>query len=327
MSRMALMGCLLLTGCGAARTKMAAGQRLAPGLVDLPWRNEGAAGWTKLGRLEPGSWRAWEGEGQQTFDEYVAFRPRRPSPEQRTVCIQPYGEAAESVLRICQNYLKCFLQLPTTVLDSRATPEGTMREEGCGFGPQHHTDKFHTDLREGCLRRRPDAIAVMGVTTLDIYSGSFNYVFGEAYKRGGIGVCSVARAMPTGKRVRGAPHLSLDLRRLLKVVSHEVVHIFGLPHCARYYCVMNGYIDLSELDRAPMHLCPPCLKKLQWCLGFSHERRFRELAEFHGGTPASDWDRRWYRRLAMNKWTPDQSFVAHSGPRKPYEDPFALGEE
>ena len=66
----------------------------------------------------------------------------------------------------------------------------------------------------------------------------------------------------------------------MKVLTHETGHIFGLPHCIYFACVMNGSNHLQESDRRPLHLCPVCLRKLQLSVGFDVVKRYRELASF-----------------------------------------------
>ena len=64
------------------------------------------------------------------------------------------------------------------------------------------------------------------------------------------------------------------------MLAHEVGHIFGLAHCIYYKCAMNGSNSLEESDRRPLHLCPICLKKLQWNREFDIIRRYERLKEF-----------------------------------------------
>lgn len=55
---------------------------------------------------------------------------------------------------------------------------------------------------------------------------------------------------------------ALVLRRTMKILAHELSHLFGLKHCIYYQCVMNGWASLEEMDKSPLHLCPICLRKL-----------------------------------------------------------------
>jgi archaemetzincin len=57
--------------------------------------------------------------------------------------------------------------------------------------------------------------------------------------------------------------------------------MFGLAHCIFFNCVMNGSNHLDESDRRPMHLCPVCLRKLQFSVGFDVVQRYEKLAGFY----------------------------------------------
>jgi archaemetzincin len=126
-----------------------------------------------------------------------------------------------------------------------------------------------------------DAITYLGVTMGDLYpEPSWNFVFGEASLDERVGVYSFARFSPrfTGERKPSATKL---LRRSLAVLSHEAGHMFGITHCVRYECLMNGSNSLDELDRQRAALCPECLQKLAWNIGFDVVARYRALRDFY----------------------------------------------
>jgi archaemetzincin len=55
---------------------------------------------------------------------------------------------------------------------------------------------------------------------------------------------------------------------------------------------MNGSNHLAESDRRPLHLCPVCLRKLQWSIGFDVLERYRALERLtraDGFTDEADW--------------------------------------
>ena len=68
--------------------------------------------------------------------------------------------------------------------------------------------------------------------------------------------------------------------------------MFTVSHCVRYECVMNGSNSLEEMDRQPAFLCPVCLKKLAWNLGFDVRARYarlRAIYETEGLTAQVEW--------------------------------------
>jgi len=97
-----------------------------------------------------------------------------------------------------------------------------------------------------------------------------------------VGVFSFARYDPAffgDKRNDDFPALMLE--RSCKILFHETCHMFGMQHCIFYRCVVNGTNHLEESDSQPLHLCPVCLHKLQWSVGFDVADRYRNLQKVH----------------------------------------------
>ena len=76
--------------------------------------------------------------------------------------------------------------------------------------------------------------------------------------------------------------------------------MFGMSHCVYFRCAMNGLNTLAETDRAPVHLCPVCHKKIAWNIGFKPEKRYSRVRAFyekHGLEEQARWigerTRRW----------------------------------
>jgi archaemetzincin len=58
--------------------------------------------------------------------------------------------------------------------------------------------------------------------------------------------------------------------------------MFGIGHCIFFQCGMCGSNHLAESDARPIHLCPVCLRKLQYNIGFDPVARYRKLERFYG---------------------------------------------
>jgi archaemetzincin len=127
-----------------------------------------------------------------------------------------------------------------------------------------------------------DAFCVLAITMEDLYpEPSWNFVFGQASFTERVGVYSFARYDPAFfGEARGKDYQKLVLRRSMKVLTHETGHMFGLAHCIYFSCLMNGSNHLQESDRRPLHLCPVCLRKLQFSVGFDVVKRYQALAQF-----------------------------------------------
>ena len=90
----------------------------------------------------------------------------------------------------------------------------------------------------------------------------------------------------------------LALFRALKVISQETGHAFGIKHCIHFHCLMNGSNSLTETDRAPLHFCPACLRKIHWGLRFQPSERYQELANFLKANGLQK-DAEWFSKRAV----------------------------
>lgn len=209
----------------------------------------------------PSDWLANHSEPGQTFDQFVASRPNRPTRQRHTIYLQPLGAFDPGPIK---EWTEAFFMMPVVVrpaLDIRAA-RITSRRNPAGGQQQLLTTDILTLLR----RDLPgDAYCMLGITMIDLYpEPSWNFVFGQAALRERVGVYSFAR-------YEGAT------RRSCKVLAHETAHIFGIEHCIYFRCVLNGSNHLAESDARPMHLCPVDLRKLQWSIGFDAIDRYRRL--------------------------------------------------
>lgn len=76
---------------------------------------------------------------------------------------------------------------------------------------------------------------------------------------------------------------------------HETAHMFSLMHCVHFQCVVAGSNHQEEADRAPLHPCPVCLRKLHHAIGFDPEVREVTLANVlrkHGIADEAAWAER-----------------------------------
>src|SRR5438067_4081842 len=244
----------------------------------------------------PNDWLAVHDEPGQTFDEFKASQPNRPMQTRRVIYLQPLGdfvpERSPSFDKL-QKFADAFFAMevkalpPIKIDNSKLT---TRRNPYTG-NPQILTGDVLSFLK---ARVPADACCILAITMEDLYpEPSWNFVFGQASLRDRVGIYSFARYDPAFYgEARAAGYETLLLRRSCKVLAHETGHMFGLAHCTYFNCLMNGSNHLAESDRRPLHLCPVCLRKLQWSIGFEVRKRYTELERVDraaGFTDEVDW--------------------------------------
>lgn len=247
-------------------------------------------------RPAPHDWLAVHPESGQTFNEFKASRPNRPTESRRVIYLRPLGEfvadRSPSIEKLREFAMAFFSMevkaLPTVSLDAARL---TTRRNPHTGNLQILTDDVLNFLKGGVPA---DAFCVLAITMEDLYpEPSWNFVFGQASLHERVGVYSFARYDPAFYgEPRDPGYERLLLRRSCKVLAHETSHMFGLTHCTFFNCLMNGSNHLAESDRRPLHLCPVCLRKLQWSIGFDVVERYRAMervARIDGFVDEADW--------------------------------------
>ncbi len=261
---------------------------------------------------KPGDWMAAHPEPRQSFAQYVRSRPVRPTQGRHTLVVSQVGPmSAEEKQRlgILREFLGLFYSLPVREGPALTLKNVTSRDRTI-LG-QRVTQYLTGDiLRKVLAPALPrDAVCLQGITREDLYpEPSWNYVFGQASLRRRVGIYSLVRFQPEfWGQAKSEANRRLALLRSLKTLVHETGHMFGLHHCQRYPCVMNGSNSLAESDGRPIHLCPVCLKKLRWNLGFDVVKRYEALRAFyteHGLADQADWVAKRIKRCRGAETTP-----------------------
>ncbi|HUW19228.1 MAG TPA: archaemetzincin [Sedimentisphaerales bacterium] len=243
-----------------------------------------------------GDWLAVHLEPGQTFDAFVKSRPNRPDKTRSTIYLQPLGEFPQTQappVDALNQYAAAYFAMQVKVL-----PALTLKDSNITTRVNTFTRKRQilTDDVLAILERNlpADAFCLLAITMDDLYPDpSWNFVFGQASLRERVGVYSFARYDPAfyGEK-RDKDYQKLLLRRCAKVLVHETGHMFGLHHCIYFRCVLNGSNHLQESDSRPMHLCPVCLRKLQYGTGFDVVSRYANLCRFYKNV-GFDKDAQW----------------------------------
>ena len=232
----------------------------------------------------PSDWLAVHQEAGQTFEQFERSYSNRPDARRRIIYLQPLGafpkEQSPSLEKL-REYAAAFFQMEVKSLAPVSVGFGgfTSRTNSVTGGRQVLT----ADVLRWLKGKLPaNAFCLLAITMEDLYpEPSWNFVFGQASLTERVGVYSFARYDPAFYGAAREPEYQKRvLRRSMKVLTHETGHIFGLAHCIHFSCVMNGSNHLQESDRRPLHLCPVCLRKLQFSVDFDVVKRYAELARF-----------------------------------------------
>ncbi|MFY9398325.1 MAG: archaemetzincin [Desulfomonilia bacterium] len=232
----------------------------------------------------PGDWLSVHQEPEETFPQFAASNPRKPDSKRHRIYLTPLGEFPEGsgpsldMLRDCAAshfmmdvVLKPALEPDRLRFTTRINPV------------TRNFQVLSLDVLVYLRQHMPsDAFCSLAITREDLYPEEvWNFVFGQASLKTGVGVFSFARYDPAfygHVRRDGAGHLFNE--RCCKVLIHETAHLFSLGHCTFFHCIMNGSNHLAESDARPMHLCPVCLRKLHYCIGFDIMEYYQRIFHF-----------------------------------------------
>jgi len=235
-----------------------------------------------------GDWLAEHPEPGQTFDDFARLRPIKPDGRRKKIYLQPLGEFAEDrspSLVTLREYAANYFLMDVEVLPSLSISSRALTRRINPF--TRNRQILAGDVLALLKRKLPgDAFCVLAITMEDLYPHpSWNFVFGQASLRERVGVFSFARYDPAfyGDE-RGEDYQEVLLRRSCKVLVHETAHMFSLEHCIFFKCVLNGSNHLQESDSRPLSVCPVCLRKLQFSIGFDVVDRYQKLLGFYWRT-------------------------------------------
>ncbi len=101
-----------------------------------------------------------------------------------------------------------------------------------------------------------EAFRVLALIDKDLFIPVLSFVYGHAQFEGKVGIVSIARLR---QEFYGFPEdKELVTNRMLKEVTHETGHLFGLTHCNDTSCPMTLSTNIRALDKKGVSLCESC---------------------------------------------------------------------
>lgn len=262
-------------------------------------------------------WRRQRPEAPQSVADFRAEHPNlRVAPRDRLVLLPlggfPFEVVADGLsvglvrtpeLPAIAELLAAFFATPVDTLPALPFPAARIARRVRDGRSQYDA----RDLLDRAARLLPaNAYAMLALVNVDLFVFSDqSYAYGWSTLHNRLGVVGFSR-LDAGP---AAPFAAEDgagalLRRGLRVVVHEVGHMFGLGHCQMFRCAMNGIADLEELDATPLRLCPLCLRKLHIVTDLDPRARDLALAQVFTGLGITD-EARWLDERARRLWRTD----------------------
>ncbi len=222
----------------------------------------------------PGSWLYEHPERGQPFQLFTRQAHNRPSPQRNTLYLLPLGDLSPeelAVAEITRDFIGAYYNAPTALLPPHPIPEDTRH-------PRRRQLDARALLEVLSDAAPPDALGVLAITDQDLFIPDIDFVFG-------LGSADLRAAVFSTARY--GEDFSLDgrpqsvLRRSLTVAVHELGHVLNMRHCTEFRCLMNGTSSLREADQHTLHLCPVCIRKASWLMGFDRYERYERLRDFY----------------------------------------------
>lgn len=228
-----------------------------------------------------GDWLDVMDEPGQSFEEFCKSKHNVPSHRRNTIHLLPMDELDSSLEALLLEVTKSYF-MTNTCISSQKIDTTKLFYRNHNNRKQYKTYPILDTLFNTLAK---NSFCTIAITATDLYpQESWNFVFGMAALQERVGVFSFNRY--------AIEDTVLFRKRCVKVLTHEIGHMYGLPHCIVYKCNMNGSNSLAETDSHPLYLCPDCLKKLNHTVPFNRKQRYlrlKEIFEREGFATEAEW--------------------------------------
>jgi len=163
-----------------------------------------------------------------------------------SIGILPLGFTDEAFLPKLSERLATILGQAVEILQSEAEPSQA-------FDSRRKQYSASDILKEISSKQAPGSRKIIGVTDVDLYVSSLNFVFGQAHLRGQAAVISLARLRPSFYRQDEDSKLLFS--RTVKEAVHELGHTYGLTHCSDRGCVMSFSNSIRRSNKKTKFSC------------------------------------------------------------------------
>lgn len=130
----------------------------------------------------------------------------------------------------------------------------TFLADAVGKDPQWNTDHLKATLVHAVKPCRREHVAYLGITSVDIYSDDYNFLFGSANRTGGVMSYHRFKADFNGE----IPNQGRLAKRTTMQCLSSIGHIYGVARCTDPTCARAYPNSLAEHDAKTGNLCSEC---------------------------------------------------------------------
>ena len=170
-----------------------------------------------------------------------------------TICLLPVGEVAQDILSFLQSGLEKIFETDVRVVEGVEHPNYAYNSQREQYLSSDIVNRIKQQKADECDR-------ILGVTDIDLYVPSLNFVFGQADFYDKVAVISLVRLRQEYYNLPKDEKLFQE--RILKEAAHELGHTYGLTHCENPKCVMHFSNSLKDIDIKSHDFCPECESRL-----------------------------------------------------------------